>query len=259
MLPLFCTIVANRRHNCTPPASSGDRPTNVVNNPLPNDIPVNLLILIGISVAVPFVSNPISGIKYGEKKPPSGPLGALDRRRFATMLMENEKPTLARFQMFAWTIISIFVYLGFFFSQTIVQLDDMNKLVVPDIPQVFVYLMGLSQAGYVGGKATISKLLSVTQVLPKKGGINTDVIIVGTNFGSEQGRVIFEDGKKDMAGNQIPVPPQNITEWQESRIDIKVQGQGLAANTPYYIRVEDRGLISYKGGGQDDEAKFTVR
>ena len=31
---------------------------------LPDEIPANLLILTGISVAVPFVSNPISSIKY---------------------------------------------------------------------------------------------------------------------------------------------------------------------------------------------------
>lgn len=141
---------------------------------IPNDIPENLLILTGISIAVPFVSNPISGIKYGERKPPMGTLRDVDRRRLATMLMENEKPTVSRFKMFAWTIISIIVYLGFFFSQTIVLLNAVNELVVPDIPQVFVYLMGLSQAGYVGVKATISKALTVTQVLPKQAKINED-------------------------------------------------------------------------------------
>jgi hypothetical protein len=225
---------------------------------IPNDIPENLLILTGISIAVPFVSNPISGIKYGERKPPMGTLRDVDRRRLATMLMENEKPTVSRFQMFAWTIISIIIYLGFFFSQTIVLLNNVNELVVPDIPQVFVYLMGLSQAGYVGVKATISQALTVTQVLPKQAKIKEDVIIVGTNFGSEKGSVFFEDGSKDVAGNQVPVQPQDIKEWQETRIHIKVPSQGLVAGTKYYIRVENRGLVSYKGGGQGEEARFTM-
>ena len=225
---------------------------------IPNDIPENLLILTGISIAVPFVSNPISGIKYGERKPPTGTLRDVHRRRLATMLMENDKPTVSRFQMFAWTIISIIVYLGFFFSQTIFLLTAVNELEVPDIPQIFVYLMGLSQAGYVGVKGTISKSLTVTQVLPNKAGIDKDVIIVGTNFGSEKGSVFFEDGPKDSVGNQVPVQPQDIKEWQETRIHIKVPSQGLAAGTNYYIRVENRGLISYKGGGQDDEARFTM-
>ncbi len=174
------------------------------------------------------------------------------------MLMENEKPTVSRFQMFAWTIISIIVYLGFFFSQTIFLLTDVNELVVPDIPQIFVYLMGLSQAGYVGVKGTISKSLTITQVLPNKAHSNEDVIIVGTNFGSEKGSVFFEDGPKETAGNQIPVQQQDIQEWQETRIHITVPGQGLVAGTDYYIRVENKGVISYKGGGQDDEARFTM-
>jgi hypothetical protein len=225
---------------------------------LPNDIPTNLLILTGISVAVPFVSNPISNIKYGERAPTQGTLKEYDRRRLATMLMENDKPTVSRFQMFAWTIISIIVYLGFFFSQTIFLLTDVNKLVVPDIPQIFVYLMGLSQAGYVGVKGTISKSLTIIQVLPNKAHINEDVIIVGTNFGSEKGSVFFEDGPKETAGNQVPVQQQDIKEWQETRIHIKVPSQGLVASTDYYIRVENKGLLSYKGGGQDDEARFTM-
>jgi hypothetical protein len=225
---------------------------------IPNDIPTNLLILTGISIAVPIVSNPISSIKYGERKPPTGTLTDQGRRRLATMLMENEKPTVSRFQMFAWTIISIIVYLGFFFSQTGVLLNDVNKLVVPDIPQVFVYLMGLSQVGYVGVKGTISKSLTVTQVLPNKAAAQEDIEIVGTNFGSEEGKVFFEDGPKDVAGNQVPVQPEDIKKWQETRIHVKVPSKGLVAKTDYYIRVENRGLISYKGGGQDDEAKFTM-
>jgi hypothetical protein len=225
---------------------------------IPNEIPENLLILTGISIAVPFVSNPLSGIKYGERKPPTGTLRDIDRRRLATMLMENEKPTVSRFQMFAWTIISIIVYLGFFFSQTIFLLTDVNELVVPDIPQIFVYLMGLSQAGYVGVKGTISKSLTITQVLPNKAHINEDVIVVGTNFGSEKGNVFFEDGPKETIGNQVPVQQQDIKEWQETRIRIKVPSQGLVAGTNYYIRVENKGLLSYKGGGQDDEARFTM-
>ena len=99
------------------------------------DIPRNLLILTGISIAVPIVSNPISNIKYGERKPPTGTLTKESRRRLATMLMENEKITVSRFQMFAWTIISIIVYLGFFFSETTVLLNDVNKLTVPWIFQ----------------------------------------------------------------------------------------------------------------------------
>ena len=142
---------------------------------LPNDIPTNLLILTGISVAVPFVSNPISNIKYGERAPTQGTLKQYDRRRLATMLMENDKPTVSRFQMFAWTIISIIIYLSFFFSQTFSPafVQDLSKG-VPDIPQIFVYLMGLSQLAYVGNKATISQTLTVLQITRHKAAPNEE-------------------------------------------------------------------------------------
>lgn len=225
---------------------------------LPNEIPTNLLILTGISVAVPFVSNPVSSIKYGDRKPTKGILKKDDRRSLATMLMENGKPTVSRFQMFAWTIISIIIYLGFFFSQTTFLLHDANKLTVPDIPQVFVLLMGLSQTAYVGNKATISKSLTVLQVAPNKAAAGADVIIIGTNFGTEKGSVLFEDGARDAAGNQVIVQPNGIKEWQENKIHISVPRQGLTTNSDYYIRVVNGGTMSYKGGGQDDEAKFTM-
>jgi hypothetical protein len=69
---------------------------------------------------------------------------------------------------------------------------------------------------------------------------------------------LFEDGAKDIVGNQVAVQQQDIKEWKENRIQIKVPNQGLVSNTDYYIRVENRGIISYKGGGQDDEARFKM-
>ena len=226
---------------------------------LPNDLPTNLLILTGISVAVPFVSNPISTIKYGGTKPASGTLKEGDRRRLATMLMENEKPTVSRFQMFAWTIISIIIYLGFFFSTTTFLLDDVNALSVPDIPQIFVVLMGLSQTAYVGNKATISKSLTILQVVPNKSAAGTDVLILGANFGTQKGSVMFEDGPPETTGNQITVQTNDIKDWQENKIQIKVPSQGLTPGTAYYIKVSSGGVISYKSGGQNDEAKFMLQ
>jgi hypothetical protein len=231
---------------------------------LPDDIPENLLILTGISIAVPFVSNPLSSMKYGDRKPITGtlavdPLNAKNRRPLKTMLMENDKPTVSRFQMFAWTWISIIIYLGYFFSQ-ITLLTDVNILVVPDIPQVFVYLMGLSQVAYVGNKATLSKSIAVTQVVPKQAAARQPVTIRGTNFGpKEQGRVLFEDGNKEELGNQVIVPTSRIKRWEESVIIIEVpdQAEGLNAGD-YYIRVDSRGLLTHKAGGLDEEAQITV-
>jgi hypothetical protein len=232
---------------------------------LPNDIPENLLILTGISIAVPFVSNPLSSMKYGDRKPTTGtlavePLNGKNRRPLKTMLMENDKPTVSRFQMFSWTWISIITYLGYSFSQTTFMLTDVNILTVPDIPQVFVYLMGLSQVAYVGNKATLSKSIAVTQVLPKQAAAKQPVTIRGTNFGTqEEGRVLFEDGKKEELGNQVIVSISRIKRWNENIIVIEIpdRQEGLNAGV-YYIRVDSRGLLTYKAGGLDEEAQITV-
>jgi hypothetical protein len=226
---------------------------------LPNDIPQNLLILTGISIAVPFVSNPLSTAKYGARKPTATTLQPTDRRRLATMLMENEKITVSRFQMFLWTWISIIIYLAYFFSQTTFLLVDANKLIVPDIPQIFVYLMGLSQAGYIGNKATLPESLTVTQIIPPRGRAGQNIKILGTNFGSQKDGVLFEDGAKDITGNQIFVQQQNIVTWQDDRIEITVSAQGLTPGNDYYIRVQKGGVVSHKAGGNDDEAKFTMQ
>ena len=176
------------------------------------------------------------------------------------MFMENDKPTVSRFQMFAWTIISIVIYLSFFVLEMFSAGFIVNTNKVPDIPQIFVYLMGLSQIAYVGNKATISQSLSVSKVTPNEASSNEDIIILGTNFGNEteKGKVLFEDGNKDAIGKQVFVKPEGIIEWSDSRIHIKVPGE-LESKKIYYIRVTNRGILSYKGGGQDDESKFTMK
>ncbi|MBV9179016.1 MAG: hypothetical protein JO297_18455 [Nitrososphaeraceae archaeon] len=157
----------------------------------PTAIPVNLLIILGISVAVPIISNPISSIKYGDRRPVGQMLNDSNRRRLSTMLMENEKPSLFRFQMFAWTIISIIVFLGYFFSTT-TFINDINKLGVPDVPDIFVYIIGISQVAYIAGKATTAKSLAVLTIVPPRAPIGGDVMILGANFGSTRGRVFLK-------------------------------------------------------------------
>jgi hypothetical protein len=102
--------------------------------------------------------------------------------------------------------------------------------------------------------------VSVLMVLPNQGIAGTTVAIVGTNFGTkEKGIILFEDDNKDVTGNQIVVQANDIKEWQDTKIQITVPSQGLVPNTDYYIRVISEEIISYKGGDQDDEARFTMQ
>jgi hypothetical protein len=90
----------------------------------PPSIPTNILALMGISVAVPIISGGVSRIKYytsaaGKELPPQLP-------PLSTMLEENEKPSLTRFQMFGWTWIGILIYIGILFSTVSTTLMDMQ-------------------------------------------------------------------------------------------------------------------------------------
>src|SRR6476620_10035406 len=77
-------------------------------------LPQNILALMGISASVHVVSTVISREKYM-----SSIRGSLPCKEnvpaLSTMLLEHGKPTLGRYQLFIWTIISIIVYLGIFF------------------------------------------------------------------------------------------------------------------------------------------------
>jgi len=223
------------------------------NPEIPIDIPENLLILMGISIAVPFVSMPLSGIKYGDRRPSKGTIDDADRRSLSTMLMENGKITVSRFQMFAWTWISIIVYLGYFFSHILTS--DVNELSVPDIPQIFVFLMGLTQAGYVGTKAAIPEKMALTKISPTEGSIGATVTIYGTNFGKQKGKVLFETGPVNGDGKQTYVESDKI-KWEENKIEVIVPERLDPGE--YFIRVESNGFMTFKGGGQNEESKFTV-
>src|SRR5215831_10531655 len=89
------------------------------------EIPPPLIIVMGISAAVPLTGAVVSNFQYAGTTPtgvePTKEVPS-DRIReklpgFKTMLMENGKITLPRFQMFAWTWIGIIAYLGLLFHE----------------------------------------------------------------------------------------------------------------------------------------------
>ncbi|MBN1194848.1 MAG: hypothetical protein JXA08_05825 [Methanomicrobiaceae archaeon] len=121
------------------------------------EIPLNLYLLLGISVAVPLVSigytkseyKPDTPVKPPEKLPP-----------FGMMLKNKGKIALNRFQMFLWTFVGIVLYLsvvvgtvtGMAAAGDGAAAADAAGLSLPDIDPTLVYLMGLSQTGYLGGR-----------------------------------------------------------------------------------------------------------
>ena len=63
-----------------------------------------------------------------------------------TLIEERTVPNLAKFQMFAWTLVLIALY--------IYALVGADGLVMPEIPPQLLGLMGISQTAYLGRKLT---------------------------------------------------------------------------------------------------------
>jgi hypothetical protein len=166
-------------------------------------IPVNLLLVMGISAGATIASNRLSQDKYGATTPVTEPATKeipptnQNRKRlpsFKTMFMENDKVTLARFQMFAWTWIGIGTYLAILFSETLANAGNVQYLSIPDLNIQFVILMGLSQGTYVVNKAIKVVVFSVNEVRPYDVEFKESTIIdiIGSNFGQELGTVWIE-------------------------------------------------------------------
>jgi hypothetical protein len=218
----------------------------------PETLPINLLILMGISIVVPVVSGKMAPLIYGQpetsrprpKKLP--PLG--------TMVMENGKPSLGRFQMALWTLISVLVYLFIFGSTLIASLTDITKLVVPDIDVTLVVLMGLSQGAYLGGKLVIMSTteaevnpspatgstgqssIEITDIQPGYGKPGEEIILFGKDFGNSKEAVWFDT---------IKISGDAITDWSEKRITIKIPVSLQTAQTgPVGVKVSTKEGLS---------------
>ena len=201
-------------------------------------IPENLLELMGISTAIPVVSNVISRIRYDTSLSNTLPLKT-KVPKFATMLFEGNKPTLGRYQMFLWTWISVIFFLFVFFStvsDTMKEIETTNKdpiaksnplrnLSVHGIDSKLVLLMGLSQGGYLAAKLAARQPLKITRFV-----LDGDklVSIFGDRFGDKTGIVKMD--------NKIITTKQDG--WNDTRIDLDPHKPFTANQTITIITTE---------------------
>ncbi|MFI5417926.1 MAG: hypothetical protein ACHQ2Y_03380 [Candidatus Lutacidiplasmatales archaeon] len=115
------------------------------------DLPPNLVAIMGISVGSALAS---AAIQRKVKPNPS-----YDKGSWSNILVEIDSsghgaPSLGRFQMLAWTVISVTIYVtvlilrvAHFWSN-----GPVSTLTLPDLDTTLVVLMGISHTGYVGSK-----------------------------------------------------------------------------------------------------------
>jgi hypothetical protein len=169
-------------------------------------LPEHLLELMGITSLTTIASKGLSSFKYVKRNKP------VKLPSLGTMLLENQIPSVGRYQMFLWTCIGIltyFVLVGTTVFNSYTNFGNCTNIIVPDCPEVLLFLMGISQAAYLGGKSVSkSPNASITAIIPVQGTIGRSITIYGSNFGSNKGAVLF---------NRTDVEP---SEWTNGMIKI---------------------------------------
>jgi hypothetical protein len=205
-----------------------------VSDPPAGPLPIYLLAIAGISVATPIISTLITSAKYSTSNPvqfisDSDKKTAFDRTKapisnqtmpiqrpgFSSMLKELGKPTLSRFQMFAWTWIGIAIYLAVFTSTVVEKSNTVYDLSIPDVDPVLVVLMGLSQFAFLGIKTAGSNEIQISMIYPSKVSVGGKFSIFGKDFGEEMQSIYIGSRK-------IAVDDNLIETWTSDRIDIRL-------------------------------------
>ena len=228
---------------------------------IPPPIPETLMVLMGISVAVPITSRGIT--EYKRLKPrPGGE--TYSEPNYASMLEEDGRPSLLRLQMFLWTLAALAIFTGSFFIAALSTNASALTLGLPNIDPTLLFLMGLSQTGYLGNVAysgtvkktpetpaapqvttpvaepvPVSQPLEIRDIIPRTVWHSDLVTVLGSGFGTNKDTLIL--GK-----DQIPIA--SIRRWENTRIEFSMPDTIPAGS--YTLRVI--------AGGNSIEAQITV-
>lgn len=110
----------------------------------------NILTLLGVSVASPVISAGVSQAKYSTGGKPLE--DAKDYKSLYTMVEENTVFSVTRFQMLAWTFVSVIIFLATLFTLLSNLPSPLSQLGLPDVNSALVTLSGISQGAYLLGK-----------------------------------------------------------------------------------------------------------
>ena len=126
--------------------------------PIPDNLPQLLAISAGTTVAATGITSTVGSKGAGPVQP-----------SYADFISTGGLVVGERFQFFVWTLVGC---LGFISLLLLKDPAAINEL--PKVPDGFLYLMGVSSAGYLGGKVVrkpgpVIKSLAITAVVPYGG------------------------------------------------------------------------------------------
>jgi hypothetical protein len=168
--------------------------------PIPDGLPSLLGISVGTTVAA-------SGITSARGSKGAGPV----QPSMADFISTGGLVAGDRFQLFVWTLVGGLGFLGL-----LLKTDPTVLKELPKVPDNFLYLMGISSAGYLGGKLVrlpgpVIKLLSVTEAtdptpqVPSRMTFN----LKGENLSRRAGIKVDDQTMRDGQYSINPLQPQN--------------------------------------------------
>jgi hypothetical protein len=158
--------------------------------PLPK-IPVNLLVLMGLSVVTAAGSKGVTVAYKAQDRIAAKSGGAVTD--------PEGNPQLIKAQMLVWTFVG-----ALWFLLTVVKfIDGINvavasgTLALPDVDGALLVLIGVAQGAYVGDKLVardIRKTPKLDKITPSSGKAGTEITLLGSNFGAERGQNFVQLG-----------------------------------------------------------------
>lgn len=211
-------------------------------------VPINLLVLMGLSITTSTTSKAIAITSQAE-----GKSSAEDK---STLLKDrDDKFDLTKAQMLIWALVAVGVYLVVLYSFISakcylgVNVPDLcpKDAALPDIDAAFLVLMGVSQGTYVAGKLvsrTAAKPL-IEHILPTEAKAKEQVSIEGHFFGEGKDGNSLILKKDEASGAEAGIPMADIKDWKETKILFEVPD--TLASGKY--------ILSVRSGGQTGDGK----
>ncbi|MEM7181690.1 MAG: hypothetical protein AAF518_12305 [Spirochaetota bacterium] len=165
------------------------------------DFNPSLLVLMSISYGGLLTAGSI-GTKKSKNEPSETP------PEFKNLFMEGGVISLPRLQLFGFTVVGILIYIYTLYTSNLLQ-------GLPDVPPTLLGLLGVSQGGYLGGKA-MGDPTHINLVSPRKIplGMTEKITLVGSGFQPDT-RILFEGFEpihsEFINPNSISFHPPNFT------------------------------------------------
>jgi len=176
------------------------------------DIPINLLVLMGFSVATAAASKSVT-ISYKTN-------GYIAEESGGLTSSPEGKGDLVKTQMLIWTVVGAVIYLISIMNYVASRDYVGGNAALPDVDGALLILMGVSQGSYFGNKLVsrdVVKPPKISDMLPLNGPAGTEITILGENFGAVQGGNLVV-----IHGDTIRSGADELISWKDYQIRIKV-------------------------------------